>query len=506
MLKRDEWLDLARKLNWELSYVSEQEAFPEVMSGRPWLPQEAWADWEEPFKTTYSEYVTGQHAKDASIYAVRDAIGHIEDFQRHSGPWLSALKLHAATLPLAEFAAVVGNLRGARFGRDSAWRTMSVFGGLDELRHTQIPLQLLHELVRWDLQFDWAHAFYHSNDWVAVAAKHLFDELLLGSGAIEFAVATHFVFETGFTNLQFIGLSAVAHRAGDRMLEKMLSSIQTDEARHAQIGHAILEKLVEHDKEYAQYLLDKWFWRSWQLFAIVTGFAMDYLTPLEHRARSFKEFVEEWVLQQYLQALERLGLKRPWYWETFLASIENYHHRVYASAYTYRATVWFDLVVPSPAERTWLRRKYPRSFASIDKVWDEIVARWQEADPGNDWAVHGTVMVGLCNLCQLVLCHGTPERNAASTLVHNQRRYIFCSEPCRWIFEREIDRYSSHLSLVDRVLAGQAPANLIQLLRESFKLTSRTWGKDCFGGDYPWMSRPPKPAPGPSGGGSGGAP
>ena len=39
MLKRDEWLDLARKLDWELTYVSEKDAFPEVQSGRPWLPK-----------------------------------------------------------------------------------------------------------------------------------------------------------------------------------------------------------------------------------------------------------------------------------------------------------------------------------------------------------------------------------------------------------------------------------------------------------------------------------
>ena len=39
MLKRDEWLRLARKLDWELSYVSEKDAFPEAQSGRP--PQSA---------------------------------------------------------------------------------------------------------------------------------------------------------------------------------------------------------------------------------------------------------------------------------------------------------------------------------------------------------------------------------------------------------------------------------------------------------------------------------
>ena len=45
---------------------------------------------------------------------------------------------------------------------------------------------------------------------------------------------------------------------------------------------------------------------------------------------------------------------------------------------------------------------------SIDPVWEQITDRWQQADPGNDFAVHGTAIVGFCNLCQLVLCDGTP--------------------------------------------------------------------------------------------------
>ena len=73
----------------------------------------------------------------------------------------------------------------------------------------------MHELVRWDAQFDWTHKFYHTNNWVAIASRHLVDELLLAANPIEFAIATNFVFETGFTNLQFVGLSALA-RAGGR--------------------------------------------------------------------------------------------------------------------------------------------------------------------------------------------------------------------------------------------------------------------------------------------------
>src|SRR5262249_10081103 len=163
-----------------MSYVGEEQAFPEEAAGRPWLPQSAWTEWQEPYRTTFSDYVRTQHEKDAAVYAVRDAVGRAEDAARLHAPWLNALKLHSATLSLAEFAAVVGNLRGARFGRDAAWRTAATFGALDELRHTQIPLVLMHELVKLDAQFDWTHRFYHSNNWVAIAARHFADEMLLG--------------------------------------------------------------------------------------------------------------------------------------------------------------------------------------------------------------------------------------------------------------------------------------------------------------------------------------
>src|SRR5690242_18658903 len=103
MLPREEWLELARKLNWEFSYVSEREAFPEVQSGTPWLSHAEWESWDEPYRTSYAEYVTQQSAKEVAVAAVRDAVGRIEDYQRLPVPWLNALKLHAALLPLAEF-------------------------------------------------------------------------------------------------------------------------------------------------------------------------------------------------------------------------------------------------------------------------------------------------------------------------------------------------------------------------------------------------------------------
>jgi toluene monooxygenase system protein A len=486
-LKRDDWLDLARKLDWDYSYIREEDAFPEIISGRPWLPHAEWQHWDEPYRTTYSEYVANQSAKDSSVQAVREVVGRVEDFAKLDPSWLNGLKLHSATMALTEFAAVTSNLRAARFGRDSAWRTMSTLGALDEIRHTQIPLLLMHELIRLDPQFDWTHRFFHTNDWVAIAGRHLVDEMLLASDPIECAIATNFVLETGFTNLQFVGLSAMAHDVGDRMFEKMVTSIQTDEARHAQIGHPVLATLVRHDPERAQYLIDKWFWRSWLFFAVVTGFSMDYLTPVAHRRSSFKEFMEEWIIDQFQRTLTTFGLKRPWYWDTFIDALDLYHHMVYASAYTYRSTVWFDFALPGPEERDWLREKYPRTWDMFDPVWERITDRWRQIGPDVEWYTQGVTPIGVCNLCQIILSNGTPQQNSARIVDHDGRKYIFCSEPCAWIFSREPERYADHKDFVQRILAGEAPANVVELSRAYFGLTPEVRGEDMLRGHYPWL-------------------
>jgi toluene monooxygenase system protein A len=122
---------------------------------------------------------------------------------------------------------------------------------------------------------------------------------------------------------------------------------------------------MKHDPEYAQYLVDKWFWRNWRLFSIITGSSMDYLTDLEQRPSSFKEFTEEWIIDQFLRTLDEFGLQKPWYWDTFLDELDIYHHMVYASAYTYRATLWFNCILPSPAERKWLRAKYRKHWGRV---------------------------------------------------------------------------------------------------------------------------------------------
>ena len=57
MLEREDWLPLARKLDWEFSYVSAREVFPEAVSGTPWLEHADWQHWDEPYRTSFGEYL-----------------------------------------------------------------------------------------------------------------------------------------------------------------------------------------------------------------------------------------------------------------------------------------------------------------------------------------------------------------------------------------------------------------------------------------------------------------
>jgi toluene monooxygenase system protein A len=489
MLKREKWQHLLRKLNWTADQVEKNNLFPPAMSGESTVPTAAWQAWDEAYRINYHEYIQTQYKKVNSVNAVQEVLGQLKNIKKIDPTWLNGIKLYSAVFTLAEYAAVIGNLRAARFGQDSAWRNLSLFGALDELRHAQIPLKIMHDFIRWDPQFDWTHKFYHSNNWIAIAGRHFIDELLLLSDPIEFAIATNFVFETGFTNLQFVGLTAIAELVGDNLFAKMLQSIQTDEMRHAQIGPAVIEILIQHDKAKVQRLVDKWFWRSWQLFAIVTGLSIDYFTPVNKRQYSFKEFMQEWITDQFLNTLKQYQLEKPWYWDFFLQSIDHYHHMVAVSAYTYRASTWFNWHVPSPEDRQWYAKKYPNAWPGIDKIWQQIIHSWQETPPGVEWSVHGTTPIGFCNLCQLVLCHGTPAQNAAIVKKINDHNYIFCSEPCLKIYEAEPERYQDHKDVVHRILCGEAPGNVVALVENYFGLMASERGRDLHLGQYSWMEK-----------------
>ena len=297
----------------------------------------------------------------------------------------------------------------ARFGRDSAWRTMATLGALDELRHAEIPLLLGHDLLGIDGNFDWTHRAYHTTDWVMIVARHLFDDMILAADAIEVAVQLNFVFETGFTNLQFMAMAAMADGVRDHLFEKALTSIQTDEARHAQIGHPVLRTLIDNgEAQRAQYLVDKMWWRSWRVLITLTGTSMEYLTPVEVRTKSFRRIHGG---MDHRPVHEEPGRVRP-----RAPLVLGVVPRRAGLRPPQPATRPLPRTVPpsgstSPcrhaAERLWLASAYPRWEETFGTLWDEVDRSWQtKGEPDT----LGYALPALCNLCQLPTVFVRPSR------------------------------------------------------------------------------------------------
>jgi toluene monooxygenase system protein A len=487
-LERSQWYDLCRDMNRNFKYVTEEEVFPDVLSQSHGIPAATWWNWDEPYKISYREYVHNQAAKDAEVYSVRSAIARSRLFEHLDPGWKSTLIAHYGTSAIPEYLASLGEARMGRFGRAAAWRNMALYGTLDETRHAQIQLSFPYALLNKEPGFDWAHKAMHTNEWLVIALRHLFDDMFTANDAVSTAIQLTFTFETGFTNLQFLGLAADAMEMGDVAFGAMLSSVQTDEARHAQQGEPTLRMLIQHgQKEEAQRLIDVMFWRSWRIFAILTG-PMDYYTPLEHRSVSFKEFMLEWIVKQFMDQFRDFGLERPWYWDIFMQELDWLHHAFHLAIWCWRPTVWWspDAAV-GVAEREWLEAKYPGWNDRFGTYWHTIAENVRQ---GNIPLTYPETFPMVCNTCQIPVCSptiGEPTR----LLTHNGRVYSFCSAPCKWIFEQNPARYAGHLSLVDRLLAGHIQPPDLGGALAYMGLSPAEQGHDAM--HYVWALEQPHP-------------
>lgn len=459
-LERTQWYDLTRDMNWHLKYVKEEDAFPQELSNTCGVPGEAWWGWDEPYKISYREYVHNQVDKDTGIYSVQAAMARSKLFEQLDPGWRSALIAHYGAIAMPEYLATIAEARMGRFGRAAAWRNTATYGTLDEMRHGQVQTFFPHGLLNKEPRADWALKAFHTNEWGIIAARHMVDDMLTANDAVSTAIQLTFTFETGFTNLQFLGMAADAMNMGDVEFGAMISSIQTDEARHAQQGEPTMRILIENGKKReAQRLIDMMFWRAWRIFSLLTGLSMDYYTPLEHRSMSFKEFMEEWIIKQFVDQFRDFGLERPWYWDIFLKELNWYHHALHLGVWFWRPTVWWNPDAGmGPEEREWLELKYPGWNANFGRHWDTISANIRK---GKRELTYPETLPMICNMCQIPICTpagytgGYLDKPGPIDLVYNGRLYTFCSEPCKWIFEQEPEQFAGHHSIVDRFLAGQ---------------------------------------------------
>lgn len=488
LMKREEWQDFVRDVDWTFSYVDDEAVFPAWQSGSGRVPREAWAAWEEDYKVVYPEYVATQREKETSTYAVKAALQRSSTFDNLTEGWKSATKMHFGGVALAESHGQLGELRMARFGLNGGWRNMALFGALDEVRHAQITLFFGHEFVGKDPQYDWTLKAYHTNDWVSIALRNLFDSMIMSTSVVDMAIQLPLTFETGFTNLQFVALSADALESGDINFANMISSLQTDEARHAQQGGPTLEILMQHDPARAQWLIDKMFWITARAFSVLTGVPMDYYTPVEHRKQSYREFMEEWIIDQFVRTLSDYGLKKPWYWDEFMEGLDVWHHSLHLGLWYWRPTLWWR---PSAGlekdSRDWLREKYPNWEAMYGDKWDTIIAN---VNAGEMDKTLPATLPWLCNTCHLPNASASFGRDGKwrvrnKPLVHNGQRYYFCSNACRQIWWKDRDGLNNP-TLVERFLAGEIQPMDVPGILAYMGITPDVAGDD--GAKYAWAA------------------
>jgi toluene monooxygenase system protein A len=492
LLKREEWHDITRLTDWTFSYVDDAAVFPEWMSGLGDTDRDRWHEWREDYRVAYGEYVATQREKDEAAYSVKAALSRSEIFDDLAEGWKTNAKLHFGGLALIEYLAVTSELRMARFGLTGGWRNMAAFGALDEMRHTQINLFFAHELVGKDIHFDWAQKAYHTDNWAIIAGRAFFDSSMVTPSAVDVAIQLPFTIETGFTNLQFVGLAANALECGDVNFANMISSIQTDEARHAQQGGPTLEVLMETSPERAQWMVDRTFWLCQRLFAVVTGPSMDYYTPLESREQSYKEFMQEWIVDQFVSSIEDYGLKRPWYWDEFMECLETAHHSAHLGTWFFRWTLfWNPNAGVSRDERDWLNDKYPSWEENWGGYWDTVI------DNVNDYRPDLTLpnsLPWICNMCNLPIgCATGPASRSFPVrpyrLTHNGKAYSFCSDPCRRIWWEDRNQMMHQRTIVERLIGGaMEPADLTGCF-DYMGVSSEEMGDDAYNlawaGTYP---------------------
>ena len=485
LLKRSEWYDTARDVNWTPKYVEFDELFPKQLSDKFEIPLAEWEKFDEPYKDTYRDYVHVQREKDATAYSIKAALERSKCYDEAHPGWKNLVKAHYGGVALVEINASFMQCRFARFSKSPSMRNICVLGTLDEIRHGQIHLWFAYEHIRKDPQFDFALRAYHTDNWVAISVIHMLDDLEQRD-VCESTIMTNLIFEVCFTNLQFIALAADARATGDFNFEHFLQSVQTDEARHSQICHPIIRMMVANGKkDEAQQIMEIAFWRMWKIFSLVSGNAMDYGTPLFARQHSFKEFMHEFVITQFERQLIDLGFDRPWYWDIFLRDVETFHHQQHLGIWLWRCTLWWDdCAGVSADERDWLEEKYPGWKNTYGKLWDVIAENVAEG------RLERTIPLApalICNMSQAAISGQCGDEWDVTDYYYdyNGRRYHFGSEVDRWIFTLNPERYADFPSMTDRGLNGDMPEDLHGFLTYMGMTPGYDTGTDAE--NYEWI-------------------
>ena len=455
----EQYQRLTHSLHWDPTYVPEDAYIPEEWRTAVTMPD--WKKFNDPFQILFEDYIRIQAEKEDKFHAVRDAGARFGHISRVDPRWVEAMKSFNTALTYSEYYNYRGHVRVARFAPAPAIRVASMVQAMDERRHAEAAIFQAKDYVKYHKS-----GFLAPKDRLAFFERHWyfqgdrsFFEDLMTTDPIEAIIGTNLVFETAFTNLLFIAAPAAGVANGDYGFGQAHLTVQSDETRHMALGQSVARAILQNEDnlELVQDWMDKWFWRCHRLLLAVVGPVLDYFPknkPVSYK-EAFQRYVVEDFIYGYVSELSQFGLKPPRHLDQALAEIEHGSHTVWRDLYASRNSLWFDVHQPTRDDLEWLKEKYPAFEGTHAGFWEEVA---------NGMDVHADSAPMICDICHFPCTFPEPTTAVALPVDFDGERYWFCSEGCKWIFERESNKYRRHIEPSALLLADKDPLWVAQFL------------------------------------------
>jgi phenol hydroxylase P3 protein len=458
---RERYSLLTRDLDWTPTYVTPEAAYPHTRYEG--IKIHDWDSWEDPFRLTVDSYSKYQAEKDKKLYAVIDGFaqgqGHLGVTD---GRYVNALKLFLQGVTPLEYGAHRHFAYLARHLDGPGPRFAALCQSIDELRHTQTEI---HTISQYNKYYGGLHDFgrMHDRVWYLSVPKSFFEDSA-SAGPFEFLTAISFSFEYLLTNLLFVPFMSGASFNGDLATMTFGFSAQSDESRHMTLGLESVKFILEQDEDNVPIIqdwIDKWFWRAYRLLSLVAAM-MDYMLPRKIMSwkEAFELYFEEQMLNGLFPDLEYYGIRPPRHLDQAIAEKDVLSHQVYKILYQFSFAASMNTTTPTAEEMDWMSSAYPDTFdRHYRPFWERAANLTAE---GNRFFFRGLPM--LCQVCQIPMGFtepGDPTTLCVRTSEFRNERFNFCSDGCKWIFDREPEKYVQAWLPVHQIYQGNCGGTTI---------------------------------------------
>jgi phenol hydroxylase P3 protein len=445
---------LTRDLSWEPSYVREEEVFPHTTFEG--ITIHDWSKWEDPFRLTVDAYYKYQTEKDKRLYAVLDGFAQSQGHLSLSDArYVNAMKLFLQGVTPLEYAAHRHFAYLGRHLNGPGPRFAAMCQSIDEMRHTQTEI---HTLSNYNKYYGGLHNFSQQFDrvWYLSVPKSFFDDAV-SAGPFEFLISISFAFEYLLTNLLFVPFMSGASYNGDLPAMTFGFSAQSDESRHMTLGLEAIKFLLEQDEANVPIIqgwIDKWFWRGYRLTALIAAM-LDYMLPKKVMSwsESFSLYFEKQMLDGLFPDLAYYGIRPPKHVDAALGEKDILSHQVYWALYQFSFAAAFTTTTPDAGELDWMSEQYPETFDTYFRPnWEKAA---KIAEGGGRFFFQG--LPQLCQVCQIPMVFtepGDPGTICQRSSDFRGEHYNFCSDGCKWIFDREPEKYVQAWLPVHQIFQG----------------------------------------------------